>query len=146
MPSDRLVRLVLVNSTIVFFKIREDGESGLDGSAGHDGVLDCGDIVGVELNLSLEGVLVGLEIVVGGNGVGIARLGSTRGALGGATILALGGVGVISNVTVVVAVGHRVGAAQVSPPEGVILVVSEVFQILGTSDDADLLEILPRGV
>lgn len=146
MPPNALVGGVLVDSSLVVLEVGVDGERGLNGSPGHDSGLDGGYVVGVELDGSLEAVLVGLEVVVGGLGVTVAAGRSTRSGLGLAAGVSLGGVGVLSLVPVVVAVGQRKGGAEVLSPEGVRLSVSQILEVLGSSDDSGVFEELPGGV
>ena len=113
MSTDGLVGSVLVDSTGVILEVSVDSEGGLDGAAGHDGVLNSGDVVGVKFDGSLERVLVGLEIRVFVGGAVVAGGGATGGRLRLASSISLGGVRVtsVSLGSVVVAVGKGEGSA-----------------------------------
>ena len=80
-PTDGFVGGVLVDAAGVVLEVGVDGEGNLDGATGHDGVLDGGHVVGVDLDLSLEAVLVRLVVAVGVGSNVVAGGGTPGGGL-----------------------------------------------------------------
>ena len=94
---------VVVDAASVVLEVGVDREGSLDGATSHDHLLDLGLAAG-GLDLSLEGVLVAGEAVVGSRGIGVTSGRALRGGLMGAARLTLGRVGVLALRTMVVAV------------------------------------------
>merc|ERR550514_1822336 len=87
-PPSTLPETWVVDARHVVGEVGVDSEGGLDGAAGHDGLLDA-LLTRRHLGAAGEGVLVRVELALG---VGVALAGALRGRLLRAALAALRGV------------------------------------------------------